>query len=318
MRIFQSILAPFFEDYLAHKRSLGYAFASPDHLYLFDAYYHANNYQEINITKKVFEEWSQKRPNETDSNVYKRINSIRNFLIYLNHCGYESYIPRLPKNYKSTFTPHIFNQNELNAFFDACDSRMEKRYYFQSTHHIYPALFRLLYGTGMRISEVLALKIDDVDLNEGIVTVRESKNGKQRLIPISSSLIQVLVAFKCHYREKVKANDLFFVKLDGTAVSRDTVYKNFRKVLTLAGISHGGKGQGIRVHDFRHSFSVHSLHTMANKGLDIYYCLPILSQYLGHQSIEATNGYVRIILEMYPEMMGKLNQNYAYLFPEVL
>jgi len=152
-------------------------------------------------------------------------------------------------------------------------------------------------------------------LKEGVVVLRDTKNGKDRLVPFSASLGEVLADYKVHYRDKIDNSNLFFIKMNGEPVNRGTVYKQFRKILRCADIPHGGKGSGPRVQDFRHSFSVHSLHKMATGGLDIYYCLPILSQYLGHQSIDATNHYIRIIWELYPEMMEKLNYSYIHLFP---
>ena len=318
MRTFKSVLAPFLEDYLTHKRALGYAFKDPSHLYMFDKFYKDNKFTTLSITREAIDVWSIKNPNETDSNRYKRVCSIRDFSIYLNHCGYYSYIPRLPKNYHSTFTPHIFTQDELARFFNVCDSRHEKSKSFNTSHYIYPALFRLLYGTGLRINEALSIEIKDIDLKEGIIVIQNSKNGEDRLIPLCPTLTVVLSNYKDHYRDKVKAGNLFFVKLNGERVSCNTVYKQFRKILTFANISHGGKGYGPRLHDVRHTFSINSLHKMTSEGLDIYYCLPILSQYLGHKSIDATNGYVRITMELYPEMMDKMNQSYSHLFPEVM
>ena len=318
MRTFRSALAPFLEDYLTHKRALGYAFKNPGHLYMFDKFYEDNNLTSPSITREAIDAWSMKNPNEADSNRYHRIRSIRDFSIYLNHCGYHSYIPLLPKNYRSTFTPYIFTQDELTRFFNACDSRQEKKRSFNTSYYIYPALFRLLYGTGLRIYEALSIEIKDIDLKEGTIVIRDSKNGEDRLIPLCPSLIVVLSDYKSHYRDKIKSGNLFFVKLNSERVSCDNVYKHFRKILALANISHGGRGYGPRLHDVRHIFSINSLHKMTSEGLDIYYCLPILSQYLGHKSIDATNGYVRITMELYPEMMDKLNQSYSHLFPEVM
>ena len=68
---------------------------------------------------------------------------------------------------------------------------------------------------------------------------------------------------------------------------------------------------------FRHAFSVHSLAAMAESGLDLYYSLPILSEYLGHQSLEATDKYVSLTSDMYPELLSDINGICSYAFPEV-
>jgi len=67
----------------------------------------------------------------------------------------------------------------------------------------------------------------------------------------------------------------------------------------------------------RHSFSVHTLAAMAEKGLDLYYSLPVISKYLGHTSLEATDKYVRLTAEMYPRILDKVDSICSYIFPEV-
>ena len=82
-----------------------------------------------------------------------------------------------------------------------------------------------------------------------------------------------------------------------------------------AGISHGGRGNGPRVHDFRHTFSVYSLKAMTDKGMDIYCALPLLSTYLGHASVSATGQYVRLTQDMFPEIIEKVNAIAAFVIP---
>lgn len=111
--------------------------------------------------------------------------------------------------------------------------------------------------------------------------------------------------------------DYFFVKRNGYNIRAKTVYEWFRKVLRKADIPHRGQGQGPRLHDLRHAFSVHSFVAMAESGLDLYYSLPLLSEYLGHQSLEATDKYVRLTSDMYPKLLSNVNTICSYAFPEV-
>ena len=182
-----------------------------------------------------------------------------------------------------------------------------------------PVLIRFLYSTGLRISEALALKKDDINLDENYLQVTDCKNGKERVIPISDSL-----ALAC--KEYVRYRDIlpisksksehFFVKLDGGKCSENAVRVWFRKCLTKAGIPYGGKGQGPRVHDLRHTFAVTSLANMAESGVDLYVSLPILSSYLGHQSLSATNHYVRLTANMYPDLVHDVDNISLYVFPK--
>lgn len=264
----------------------------------------------------ILSKWSERRPNESDVTWYKRVDDIRGLSIYLNGIGYPSYVPRLPRRYTTTFKPYIFTDEELQRFFEACDNMGYKASY-QSLYHVCPALFRLLYGCGLRVNEALSLKCEDVNLTDGFIIIHETKNGEERQLPLSESLKNVLVQYYTCCRKNADRQDYFFAKRNGQKCSSDTIYKKFREILHYAKISHGGKGHGPRVHDFRHSFSVHSLANMAEKGLDLYYCLPLLSKYLGHKSLAATDSYVRLTAEMYPKLINDVNRICAFVFPEV-
>jgi integrase len=312
---YNSSYGPFFTEYMEFKRSLGYRYKYEYVFTAFDRFLLDNNVTEIGLTRKICQKWGQKRPNESDVTRYKRINDIRNFSIYLNGIGYPSYVSRQVHQYKTTFVPYIFTKEELSRFFYACDSLQFTHH--SMTTHIYPAVFRLIYGCGLRANEALAIKCGDINLDEKYVIIREPKNCQDRMLPISDSLAKTLWLYKSCYRDGAAGNDFFFVKKNGDSCSSGTMYEWFRKILRKAGISHGGKGHGPRIHDLRHSFSVHSLAAMSDAGLDLYYCLPLLSKYLGHKSLEATDKYVRLTEDMYPGIMDDMNQLCAYVFPEV-
>lgn len=112
-------------------------------------------------------------------------------------------------------------------------------------------------------------------------------------------------------------DEYFFVSPNGTFCRAGSVYCWFRKVLANCGIQHIGKHQGPRVHDLRHTFAVHSLMKMAKSGHDLYYTLPILSTYMGHKSIGATERYVRLTAEMYPELLDDERKLCSYVFPKI-
>lgn len=316
MEEFRSNMAPLIKSYIDFKRSLGYKLK---YTYVFsnlDSFLCEQEYSLLGICEEIFNKWGERRPNESTVTWYKRIDEIRNLSIYLNGIGYPSFIPRLPRHCASTFKPYIFTEEELKLFFETCDV-MEYKTSFQSLSHVCPALFRILYGCGLRVNEALSLKREDVNLTDGYIIIHETKNGEERQLPLSRSLKDVLAKYYDYCCNNICNQEYFFVKLNGEKCSSDTIYRKFRKILYHAGISHGGKGHGPRVHDFRHSFSVHSLANMAEQGLDLYYCLPLLSKYLGHKSLAATDRYVRLAAEMYPKLINDVNQICAFVFPEV-
>ena len=313
---FRSSLAPFFTSYVEFKRSLGYKM---QYIHVFknlDQFLCDRAYESIGLDEDILSSWCERRANEGNRTRYNRINDVRNFAIYLNELGYPSFIPRLPKSYSSNFTPYIFSHEDLTRFFASCDL-LRYHSHYQSLHHILPALFRLLYGCGLRISEALSLRCEDVNLFDGWITVHETKNGEERRLPLSDSLRIVLQQYATHCREHARASEYFFVKRNSERCCAGTIYQKFRIILFHAGISHGGKGKGPRLHDFRHTYSVHSLARMAEQGMDLYYCLPLLSKYLGHKSLAATDPYVRLTAEMYPQLLDKVNRICAFVFPQL-
>jgi site-specific recombinase XerD len=182
-----------------------------------------------------------------------------------------------------------------------------------------PVLYRLLYATGIRIGEALSLSINDVDVKNNYLKVRDSKNGKERLIPFSESMSLAIQDYLKYRIQKPVRKDIdhLFVTSEGGITATYLPYKWFRKILFKSGISHAGRGNGPRLHDFRHTFSVHSLVVMSEKGVDLYYSLPILSTYLGHQSLTATDKYVRLTAEMYPSLIENVNKVCSHIFPDL-
>lgn len=129
---------------------------------------------------------------------------------------------------------------------------------------------------------------------------------------------QTLLEYLKEYANKyIYDNEYFFETIHHTQITAATCYKKFRDILFSAGIPHGGRGKGPRLHDTRHSFAVHSLRHMINQGMDIYVSLPYLSVYLGHKSIVATENYIRLTAEAYPELAALVNKYTGHVIPEV-
>jgi len=216
--------------------------------------------------------------------------------------------------FKQDFAPHIYTQTELLQLFDAADNfRFTKG--TRQTMFAMPALLRLLYATGLRGGEAVALSVRDVDLNGQYLIVRDSKNGQERAIPFSDSMAIVLKQY-AFYRDRLPTglikDDRFFIAPDGRRISRDMLSKWFSRLLSRAGIS---AGRGVTPHALRHTFSVHSLAMMAERGTDIYCSLPVLSTYLGHKAIESTNHYVRLVASMYPGLLKDIDKICINVFP---
>jgi integrase/recombinase XerD len=314
---FHGIYAGLLKQYISFKRSLGYKFVDAYFTYsLFDRMTLEREETTIGITRDLADAWAKQRPNESDSTRYRRVMYLIQFSRYLCDLSYDSFVPIYPATYKSTFVPYILTKQQMNDIFKACDS-IKIGSLACSQAVVIPALLRLMYGTGIRVGEAVSLLKTDVDLDSNTLIIHNSKNGKERMIPFATSVAEACREYRSSLPENAVRASNFFVRRNGMACNKKHLYDWFRKVLFIAGISHGGRGNGPRLHDVRHCFSIHSLAKMAADGVDLYYSLPILSEYLGHQSLEATEKYVRLTAEMYPGLISQANNICSYAFPEV-
>lgn len=305
------------EAFVKHKKDLGYKYdTQKENLQRFSRFTLNYNIDNKVLSKEVVTDWTSKRKNESVKYWAHRNSDLRQFTLYLQNLGYDVFIP--PKCHKvgcGEYIPYIFTHEEVERFLQIVDSIQPHP--LSKKHESYPLLFRLLYCCGLRISEALKLKISDVDFDKGTLFIRESKFGKDRIIPMSAPLADMFVRYHALFSRNNAAGDYYFRNKNGTPMTHDRVYDMYRKLLWKAGISHGGKGKGPRLHDLRHVFCVHSLAKQVKDGVDLYVALPILATYVGHKSVIATQRYVRLTAEAYPELIEKVSKTCAYVFPEV-
>jgi integrase len=304
-------------DFIRYKRAQGLKYdAVPRSLRSFSRFLSAEQADDASIGQELIEKWCSFRPNENRLTQRRRIVETTQFLKYLSEMGVNVHLPHPTRKSRAreAFVPYIFSNEELRRFFEECD-RISARTPSMMPAML-PVLFRLLLGCGLRISEALGLRLGDTDLDNGVLVIRKSKFDKDRLIPLSNSLLPVLRGYSATYHKIPKdEEEPFFAQRDGRLVSQNTIYKWFRKLVWAARISHGGRGKGPRVHDFRHTFSVYSMKRMTDRGMDMYCALPLLSTYLGHASLSATGQYVRLTQDIFPEIIEKANAIAAFVIP---
>ena len=313
---YQSPLQTFIEGMIREKRSLGYKYdSSPRILYKFDQFCLKYGCADAVITKQLTHAWIQKTPNESLATLHNRASVVRQLALYMTRLGDQAYV--LPKNAlpkAPEYAPYIFSDKEIAALFqqvDACQYCAE----VPLRHRIMPLLFRLLYGCGLRISEALNLRLQDVDLHTGILTVIDGKFNKDRLVPMSPENTQRCCDYVKEAHLFSDSSDYFFPAPGGQAVTKGNVYKNFRRFLWQARISHGGWGKGPRLHDIRHTFAVHCLRQWVFQGKDLAAYLPMLKAYLGHDSFRDTSRYLRLTAELYPDITAKMEHAFGNVVP---
>lgn len=307
---YESVFAAHMAGFIRYKRAQGLSYATePRSLRALSRFIASTGLTDLAISQELVDQWCCRRPNERRSTQHGRVVRTNQFLIYLAAEGLPVAFPQSPncRGDRESFTPYVFTRRELDQLFAACDRLKAKAPSVMPV--LLPVLFRLLYGCGLRVSEALNLTRGDVDLNNGCLTVRHAKFDQDRLVPLSSSMADIMRRYDATAPRLFTAerDTRFFTHKDGRSVTSDSIYRWFRKTLWAAGISHGGRGHGPRVHDLRHSFAVYSLKAMVDQGADVYWALPALATYLGHASVEATGQYVRLIPDMFPEVTAAVS-----------
>lgn len=315
---YQSVLAPFIEGLVQHKRALGYRYEGEARLlYHFDECVRDQGWATVTLEKSLVDAWAQRRSYEAQATGEHCRTPVRQLARYMTALVVSAYVLPMGLSGKGpAYVPPIYSDAEWGAFFqqvDACRYQATVPY----RHWALPVLFRVLYGTGARLSEVLHLRLEDVDDQAGILTIRDGKFHKDRLLPVAESLRQRLVPYREQIHRFSAPATLYFRAAPGRPVTGGNVYKNFRRLLWRAGISHGGWGKGPRVHDFRHTYSVHCLRQWVREGRDLTAALPLLKTYLGHVSFQDTAHYLRLTADVYPDIVLRREAAVGHVLPPV-
>lgn len=301
------------------KRAVGYKYAAEEQVLARFVAFCRVEFPDLGApTQDCVEAWimAARRRGAKPATLQTLIAPVRELARWLGRRGIPAYIlPRgaLPK--PARYVPHIYTDSELAALFaqtDHChyDCQVPLR------HRIMPVLFRTIYACGLRASEARLLRVDDVDLDTGVLRIRNAKGGKDRQVPVSASLRARLVDYRAHLVGH-SGTDWFFPGRAGQPLTIGNIDKNFRRFLWQARISHGGRGHGPRVHDLRHTFAVNNLRSWFTRGDDVGALLPVLQTYMGHSSLSDTAYYLRLTAESYPHITARVQQALGDVVPPI-
>lgn len=221
---------------------------------------------------------------------------LRSFCRFLALRRSGTFVPgeALRPRYRPADPPHIYSREEIKRLLDGTfflkDWKRKHPCPIRSkTMH---AIILLLATTGIRISEALRITLEDVDFDNGVLHIRESKFKKSRLIPVSQG---TLIALRRYRNLRIKAGHVqpyapFFVSGRGKVYSYVYVAQIFRRIAIEAGLR-PPTGQGPCLHDLRHTFAVSRLLLWYREGVDVMARLPLLATYLGHAHVKAGVSY---------------------------
>lgn len=288
-----SVLAEHVSNYLRLRRALGFALGRiGSNLQDFVAFLDAAGAERITIEHTVaWARATQCRP----ITVEFRISAVRGFANYMSAIDSATEIPppgllSVPRRRP---VPHIYTRTEITQLF-AASARLTPllRAATLST------LLGLIAATGMRSGEAIALTRRDVALVDGVITIRDAKFDRQRIVPLHPTTTTALRKYAltrdhlCHE----PATDRFFLSTRGGPVSRSALDHAFRALTVQTGIRDGTSEP--RVHDLRHTFAVQTLIDWQRSAVDISTHLPLLSTYLGHVEPKNTYWYLTAVPEL--------------------
>jgi len=304
-------------QFISHKRALGFKYyESGQWLRMFDNYCKTVHRTVPSVPDKslingFLDTLSYLAP-KSKSNI---LTTLRQFGLFLSELNHEAYIPSMQKLKGNEFTPYIYSKSEVKRLLASInDMKVNLRSPYM--HAVLPTIIRMLYGCGLRISEAVALLKSDVNLDEGVLLIRESKFEKDRLLPMSESLLLVCRHYLEDHRIMAAESPYFFPAPDGGFLSTSAIRERFRTMLAKTGIGQGRRNRP-RLHDLRHTFAVHCLRQWVKDGVDIMAALPVLATYLGHDDIKSTGRYLRLTADVFPEIAALMSKTCTGLFPEV-
>jgi integrase/recombinase XerD len=313
------VLADAITALVAQKRAVGYKYVSEERvLARFEAFCRGEFPGLSTVTQASVEAWvaSARRRGVTPATLQGLAAPVRELARWLGRRGVEAYV--LPAGVlarPARYVPHIYTDQELAALFaetDRCHYCPEVPF----RHLVMPVLFRTLYACGLRCSEARLLRPEDVDIDAGVLQIRDAKGGKDRQVPVTEPLRVRLADYLAQLAGR-PGSDWFFPGRAGLPLTLGNVEKNFRRFLWQARISHGGRGRGPRVHDLRHTFAVNNLRFWFAQGENVSALLPVLQTYMGHASLSDTAYYLRLTAESYPDITARVQHAIGDVVPPI-
>lgn len=316
---FTSALGHLLARHLREKRACGYQYGVDfvARLRQLDRFFLAERDGPSVLGPKGYERFVAYREGDAVSSPENRARVWRQFALFCRRQGLDAHVPEqhdLPVR-RQPYCPYIYARHELAALFDAVE-RLPYRRCSPRRIPNYRLLFRLLYGAGLRLGEALHLTVGDLDGASGVLTVRQGKNRKDRLVPLAPGLAQRAVDHVDRYPGGPDT-PLFLSPLRPRGIDEYTVQHTFRtELLALAGLPPRVKRKGPRIHDLRHTFAVHRLEHWFLAGEDVEAKLPYLSAYMGHTHVRFTYYYLRITASFFPEITRRFGIRVANAIPE--
>ena len=267
------------------------------------------------ITQALALAWAQQPSKAQPAHWARRLCFVREFARYRSATDPRTQIPPqglLPFQPKRA-RPYLYSDEEIRSLMQ---NALKMPYRFERGKlrpWVYYCLFGLLSVSGLRLGEARNLELQDVDLKAAVLTIRGSKFGKTRLVPLHASTCTVLANYiakrQRHWARRVVSSYLFVSSL-GNRLDGGDIHRTFYTLSRQIGLRGASDSRGPRLHDMRHRFATNTLVRWYRSGQDPERRLPLLSAYLGHVHVADTQWYLESSPELMREAMKRLEQRW--------
>ena len=308
---FQSCLAGPIQTFIDLRRLSGTEYKSQAQLLgYFDRFLVEQSRTEPRITRQIADRYQQSLSRLSPGSVSNRLSVVRQLCQYLARTDPLGYVPeplRTDRS-KTAHQPYIYSESELHALLQAASELGPPG---ALRPHTYRTLLGLLYSTGIRIGEAMALKLEDFHGTERLFYIAEGKFRKSRWVPLSASSHRALDSYiERRLRASPSSQDSpLFLNECSRRLQHSTVNSTLHQLLDQCGIAYS-KQAGPRIHSLRHTFAVHRLLAWYRDGHDLNVRLPWLATYMGHVGVHSTQVYLRATGELIEQVHQRFHNHY--------
>lgn len=314
---YHSQLAPHISGLIQQKRADGYSYEFEAYmLERFDRFCIENGYNHGSLTRDLVMAWAEQRSTESKNYRNQRVSFVRQLALYMISLNLEAYMPRSFES-NTVSVPHILSHDEIHEFYKAVDIFLPFQSSFQRFSLSYSVLFRLFYCCGLRLSEGCNLKRSAVNLENGCLSIYQSKGDKDRVVFMSEDMLQMCKRYDGLMHNLVPNREWFFPGRDESKpFSKTSMDKKFSEFWDMTPYA-GKVDKKPTIHSLRHTYVVTKMNDWMNEGKDFKAMMPYLSRYLGHASIDETQYYYHQVVSAF-EIVRKHDSAADCYIPEVI
>jgi integrase len=296
------------QKYLEERRSAGFALEVRGKILMGFACFSDRQGHRGPITEQLILEWVQGCARRATPFTWAgRLKTVRPFARFCFRLDQSTYIPEQSffGRAKRRLTPHIYTDREVVDLLRAAGQLTPAGTLRPAT---YKTLFGLIAATGLRLSEALKLQFADLDFKHGVLTVRQTKFAKSRLVPLHPSVTAALSWYSTLRQAAIVANPKahFFVGSTGNRLPKTTVHATFQRLRKQLGWKARGAHPFPRIHDLRHTFVCRRVKLWHVQGADIDHAMLALATYIGHAKVSDTYWYLTGV----PDLMAVAGRNF--------